>query len=520
MLKRWWRAETGFFLGIWLFLMIGGRSQLFRDPGTFWHTVVGRRILSSRQFMETDSFSFTYAGRPWIPHQWLGEYLMAVLDEFAGLDALLLATATVLAGLYAWLAHRLMRNGLHWMPTAFLVMLTVAASANHLHVRPHIGTIVGLGLTFGFLCDFESGRIGLGRLGWLIPLFLVWSNVHGGALGGLATMGLAVAGWCGYRLFGVESPIVRGRQVVLLALLIAACGLTALVNPYGARLPRVWLEIMESPLLPRIIQEHTPLDPRSPDGWMVITLGLIYLSAVASLRSRWPRVTWLLPMAWLYETITRVRHAPLFGIAAGLALAEMLPYTRWADWLARPGRDWFQRSADGRLPERGLGWRPAVLPLTVVLAAVVFQAAGIHAPILGRGWVQLDPRHWPVELLPELRRAEREHPEGARIFNDYLFGGFLIYYTPGLKVFIDDRCELYGDEWLLRFSEAMQRDPGRIDEWLGLYDFHYALVASGSPFDRHLEKTPGWVPVKRTDTASLYERFGVEAARSMAPPVD
>ena len=46
MVKRFWRSETGFFLGIWLFLMIGGRSQLFRDPGTFWHTVVGRRMLS------------------------------------------------------------------------------------------------------------------------------------------------------------------------------------------------------------------------------------------------------------------------------------------------------------------------------------------------------------------------------------------------------------------------------------------------------------------------------------------
>ena len=35
MLKRFWRAETGFFLGIWLFLMVGGRSPVFRDPRTF-----------------------------------------------------------------------------------------------------------------------------------------------------------------------------------------------------------------------------------------------------------------------------------------------------------------------------------------------------------------------------------------------------------------------------------------------------------------------------------------------------
>ena len=506
MLKRLWRAETGFFLGLWLFLMVVGRVRLFRDPGTFWHTVVGRRMLSSGRLIETDPFSFTFGGRPWIPHQWLGECAMAVLDGFGGLDSLLLATATLLAGLYAWVAHRLLRAGLHWMPTAFVVSLAIAASANHLHVRPHIGTIVGFGVTFGLLCDFEAGRIGPGGLWWLVPLFLVWSSVHGGALGGLATMGLALAGWCVYRLAGLESPIARPRQAIGVALVIAACGLTALVNPYGTRLPRTWLSIMGSPLLPRIIQEHAPLNWRAPDGWMLLMLALIYVGALASVRPRWPRVTWLLPLFWLYEAVTRVRHGPLFSLAAAMAMAEMLPYTRWAAWLARPGRDWFRDPSGDLPPGRRLGWGPAILPVGVVLLAVVLQGAGVRAPLVGRGWVRLDPEHWPVELLPELRQAARENPGGARIFNDLLFGGFLIYYTPGLEVFIDDRCELYGDDWLSQFAEAMNRDPARIQGWIERYDCRYALVQSGSGFDRYLGRSPLWIAWKRSDVATLYRR--------------
>jgi hypothetical protein len=431
---------------------------------------------------------------------------MAVLDGFGGLDTLLLASATILACLYTWLAHRLMRSGLHWLPAAFIVMLTVAAGANHLLVRPHLGTIVFLGLTCGWLCDFESGRIGLGRLYWLVPLFVIWSNLHGGALGGMATVGLAVAGWLLAWLVGLDSPVVRLRQALLLVLLAAACGLTVLVNPYGLGLPRTWLLIMGSPVIPQLIQEHAPLDLRGLDGWLILLLGLIYAGALASVRPWEPRVTWLLPLAWLYETLTRVRHAPLFGIAAALALAELLPYTRLAAWLARPGRDWFRLPLGDRLPERRLGWTPAILPLTVVLMAAALQGAGVRAPILGRGWVQLDPKHWPTELLPVLRQAESAHPEGARIFNDYLFGGFLIYYTPGLKVFIDDRCELYGDAWLASFSEAMRQDPGRIDRWLKAYDFQYALVVSGSAFDRHLGKAPEWAMVTRTGVATFYRR--------------
>ena len=493
-------------MGIWLFFMVGGRSQMFRDPGTFWHTMTGRRMLATGRVIDTDPFSFTFAGKPWVAYEWLGECFMAVLDGFGGLDTLLLATATALACLYTWVAHRLLRSGLHWLPATFFVMLTVAASANHLHVRPHISTIVFLGLTFGWLGDFESGRIGPGRLFWLVPLFVVWSNVHGGALGGLATLGLAVAGWCAYRLAGLDSPIVRLRQAILLILLVLACGLTVLVNPYGLRLPRVWLELMSSPVVSRLIDEHAPLDPSSPDGSMILLLGLVYLGTLASIRPWRPRVTWLLPLFWFCQTLARVRHAPLFSITASLALAEMLPRTRLAAWLARPGRDLFRFPSGDRLPERRLGWGPAVLPLGVILMAAALQGTGVRAPIVGHGWVRLDPQHWPVELLPELRQAEHEHPEGARIFNDFLFGGFLIYYTPGLKVFIDDRCELYGDHWLTQFSEAMRRDPGRIESWDHRYHFQYALVHSRSVFDRYLEQASGWAVLKRTDVATLYQR--------------
>jgi len=80
MLNRLLRPETGFFLGIWLFLMVGGRSRVFRDPRTFWHTATGHWIFSTGQLIDTDPFSFTFAGKPWVAYEWLGKCLMAVLD--------------------------------------------------------------------------------------------------------------------------------------------------------------------------------------------------------------------------------------------------------------------------------------------------------------------------------------------------------------------------------------------------------------------------------------------------------
>src|SRR5579862_8930960 len=155
-MSRFWRPETGFFLCLWLFLLVAGQSKLLRDPGTFWHTVCGEKMLTSGELIRTDPFTFTMAGQPWLPHQWLGECLMALLHRIDGFDTLLLTTATILAGLYTWLAHRLLRSGLHWSLTALLVVLVLAASASHFHARPHLATMVFLGVTFASLCDFEA----------------------------------------------------------------------------------------------------------------------------------------------------------------------------------------------------------------------------------------------------------------------------------------------------------------------------------------------------------------------------
>src|SRR4051794_19185303 len=122
-LMRYWSAGSGIFTVLWLSLMFLGRSQVFRDPGTLWHVVVGKWILASGRFVATDWSSYTHADEPWIAQKWLSECAMALAHRGTGLDGLLLATATLLAGLYTWAVHRLIRAGVHWLLALLMLAL-------------------------------------------------------------------------------------------------------------------------------------------------------------------------------------------------------------------------------------------------------------------------------------------------------------------------------------------------------------------------------------------------------------
>jgi hypothetical protein len=520
-MSRYLRPATGIFLGVWLVLMIGGRSRFFQDPGTFWHVAVGDRLID-RGFFDTDPYTYTFAGGRWIPHQWLGEGAMAIVHRALGFDGLLLATATLLAAVFAGLGVRLLKCGLHPSLAAVLVAGAVAASSGHFHVRPHLATIAGMAVFMVFLTDVENGRIPILRLAWLIPVTWLWANTHGGVLGGLATFALVAFGWSVNWKLGRESPVTGWGDVGKLAALGLACGAVCFLNPYFEGLPQSWVEIYHMSSLPSIIKEHSRINPEEFGGLTILAFGGLYLILLMTVPVRRIRVIWLLPVLWFALACLRVRHAPLFAVAALVGLADFFPATRIAAAWQRKKSDMFTPPTGPDDESVSDAFRPFIVPAVLVGVAVVLQTLGVTLAVLGSGWAQLDPTRWPTELLPELREHQYDRKEGTRIFNEYEYGGFLIQQTPGYRVFIDDRCELFGDEFLLRFVEIRTRlesakdwelidllsDPAEpFAVWREKYgDPDFALVETDGGFDLAFRHMTNWREVKRTKTATLFQR--------------
>jgi hypothetical protein len=489
------------YLCLLILLWVIGRTNLLRDGDTFWHVAVGRKILAERALVYHDPFTFTFEGQPWVANQWLSECLMAGTDRVAGLDGLLLLSATVIAAVFGQALCRLVGVGLHPLLATLSFAIFFASSASNLHARPHLATFALLSVTFGLLLDVEDERCQLRRLWILVPLFIVWANLHGGILGGLGTLCLVAGGWAIRFLVLRSGPLRTRRQLVELSVLVMACGLAILVTPYGKYMSQAWAAILGMDL-PNLVIEHAPLDPRSPFGIMTLAAGFFFLSVLLSTGRRVARVCWWVPSVWLLLACLRHRHAPLFSITAFLALASMLRHSRVLPLLERRG--FFRRQPeDGLRHDNCRGAMPWLL-VTVSLLGGLSMLRGMGSAD-GPRWASPDPFVWPASVRPCLDAYVRGQPAGTKVFNEVNYGGFLIYNYPELRVFIDGRCELFGEPFLWRYLAAKEQ-PQILDEWYGQYDFAAALVQRGSLFDQQFAARSQWVRRCDSDSARLYTR--------------
>lgn len=484
-------ATYVFFFATWLLLAAAGSSRMFRDPGTFWHLLTGERILL-QGLPHEDWLTFTFAGKPWIAHQWLADCAMALLRRLGGYDALLAVATGGLALLFTWMFRRLVAAGIHVRWAVLFTTLAVLASAGSLHLRPLLLSMAFFAWTYSRLVDVEAGRAEIGDLGWLLPVFIVWVNCHGAVLGGIGTFGLTAAFWLVSWARGAPSPVRHRSQAGALMMLVLGAALTPLVNPYGLEMVRTWSAIVGSPVVARMIIEHGSV--WRTGSWDVlpfaVTFVVVFLGTTGGVR--W-RATSLLPLVWLALTLDRVRHAPLFAMAALLALAEMLPHSRLVARLARRGVEICgARPTPSRLP------RPLWLAPLLVLALASLRARAGWGDSSGP---QRGP--WPFALKQVIEASARAAGPGAPILNDMALGGFLAHEVPGLRIFVDDRCELYGDaflrDWLYGRGEWFA-------EWTTRFEVRLALAERGTPLDAYLRSTPAWREVGVLPSVSFFVR--------------
>src|SRR5688572_30729683 len=85
-----------------VFLQVAAASLMLlnRDGDLPRHIAVGKVMLENHAVVREDFFSHTAYGQPFLAYEWLSQLIFAALHEFAGLDAVVVLTAVVIASAY------------------------------------------------------------------------------------------------------------------------------------------------------------------------------------------------------------------------------------------------------------------------------------------------------------------------------------------------------------------------------------------------------------------------------------
>jgi len=140
------------------------------------------------------------------------------------------------------------------------------------------------------------------------------------------------------------------------------------------------------------------------------------------------------------------------------------------------------------------------------LAAVGFGLlVCVHQGRLGeRRWMDahFDAKHFPVQASEVILQREIHEP----IFAPDVWGGYLIYRLyPQTKVFVDDRHDLYGADFLKDYLKAIRLTPDW-DKFLNERRVNWVLVPAESALANMLEETSQWSVAYRDGTAVLFKR--------------
>ncbi len=458
----------------------GFRGKL-ADPDLWWHLKAGEWIVEHRAVPWNDPFSYTAAGQPWIAYSWLAEVLFFELARTLGYHALIYlksAAALALMG-FVYLSARTAgaRRPAASLTSALVALATVGAWSE----RPQLLSLVLLAALVWILQSEEKRR----RLVWLGPLLVaLWANVHILFFVGVGLLGLAAL---------CESIERRpsGRLWSATALSAAA----TLGTPYGWRLLAHVPTMIHQPAIGQAVAEF-----RSPDFGTLLGLliGLFVIASIVVIALSRERLT-------LFELVTfagslamglyMIRNIPIFAILAAPTLARRL------DGLL---------PAASPLPEHAPP--PALLGLHYALLVGGILLAGALAPH-GRGWREnLAPELFPAEAADFV--AERY--SGARLFNDFDWGGFLIFrLTPKTLVSIDGRTQLYGEQILGAYTRTHYILNGW-EKFLKSCRPDIVLWPRQSPLAQVLRELPKWRVVYEDKIAVIFERVEMERARSRA----
>lgn len=478
--------------------------QPVTEPDFGWHLRTGLDMLGHGfAVSRLDPYSHTMPDWAWVEHAWLTDVITAVSYTEFGLLGVIVLFGVIAAG--AWIIATCSAK---CRPSYRLIASTLSlwVALPFLGARTQMVTLLGLAVLLFLLKRFRDGDR---RVPWTIPpLFLLWANLHGGFTAGLFLLSLIVTAsmliragcaWLPSLTDHIDERVLSWSDLRQLMLATGAAAVATLVNPYGWKLYGEILDSLSNRFMLDFLQEWQPVSLTTRAGRSYV----IYLSGLGFAILLWYRriepVRWVVWVSFLAVSLPYLRNIPLFLIVSLPLFAEMLEtgVTRLSCWM------------QPNLRQARLG----LLGMTLAGGLFLVWLGPDHIQHIAQAGLQPERYYketsYPIEAIQWVRNHRALL--GRRLFNDYAHGGFLLWWLPGEKVFIDGRMPAWriGDRWIVNdYAAVALRDPPVLTVF-EKYAVDWAIVRRDTVLDRTLAQHTRWTRAYDDAKVAIYIRIAV-----------
>lgn len=426
----------------------------------WWHLKNGEIILEKGEIPTKDLYSFTSYGSPRIAHEWLAELLFYLMFRGAGIPAIILWKAIIVsASFFMIITYMLKRNIPHHF-IGICILLSLWGARFRFSDRTELFSLFFTALVLFLLYDSRE-RGHRWKLYGIIPLTLLWANLHGAAILSPLFVLLFFSGEILNRFIprflrrSEEAGKIREYPLVHLATTLFLVFCSTILNPNGFQ---IWKAAGEAKVIhssgyainTEWVRPEIGLFPLFYIGLFVFLL----ISVLSIKKIDYSKFLITLLLATL--ALVHLRAIGIFFLAFPFFLASHLPHIG----ITPDGKEFFRKL---------LGSRVAII-VVAVLIILSFPFLLFHKGLQEFGY-SVKQNRFPVDAC----RFLEKHYDGEFLYNDVKFGGYLIWkFFPDRKVFIDGRNELYA-HLVQRISKGLKD----YEEWLRLlddYDIDAALM--------------------------------------------
>ncbi len=480
-----------------LLLFVWGTIAAFRpvqNADVWMHLRVADDIVASGEIPRVDQYSAVAAGRPHLAHEWLSALIFRSIYRLGGGQALSVFRASMMLAMLLLLWFSLQKRARRFILTAPLLALAAYIILERVFVRPHVFTLLFLCIWIFCLERWRRER----RLIYLIilvPLQVLWANLHGGYMIALVLDAMMTGTAALLALFPAWSngESYAWSDVAKLAALTAACLAASLINPHGARLLEFSLTMsLASDYMKQFVYEWgSPLAAKymyRAYGFdvMLAIFMLMWLGLILNIKRR-PLLDAVLALLATVTTIQAIRFVSFIGIIG-------FPLTVRA-WLA---------VADVQAKPLLLKRHPlieAALILLILASTIIYGFPYDKTTHRRLGWGF--GGRLPYKTVNFLVDQDYE----GIIFNDYADGAYLLHHlSPKIRPVMDSRIDIYGSELAQEYF-ASRDDPLKFFRYLNKYNVSLILLMQTEkniPVIQLLSQLPAAKLLLRADDRFLF----------------